>query len=164
MDRRFSRFTLGISGEGEDNRFHNDSLATLLPGSYATAGVPVMVVVADSDLWIEANFKETELAKMKVGQPATIKVDSYPGVKWKAHVASIAPASGSEFSVLPAQNATGNWVKIVQRIPVRVEIEDADRDDAPVLRAGMSAEVEVDLRERAAPAAAAPAEAAAGRH
>ena len=139
-------------------------LHDLQVGEFLGVGQTAMPLVATDPVWIEANFKETELAKMKVGQPATIKVDSYPGVKWKAHVASIAPASGSEFSVLPAQNATGNWVKIVQRIPVRVEIEDADRDDAPVLRAGMSAEVEVDLRERAAPAAAAPAEAAAGRH
>src|SRR5690606_7997814 len=88
----------------------------------------------------------TELAKMKIGQPATIKVDSYPGVKWKAHVASIAPASGAEFSVLPPQNATGNWVEIVQRVPVRLEIDGAP-GDAPPLRAGMSADVRVELRD-----------------
>ena len=108
-----------------------------------------MPLVATSTIWVEANFKETELTKMKIGQPATLTVDTYPGVKWKAHVASISPASGGEFSVLPAQNATGNWVKIVQRIPVRLEIDDADREDAPVLRSGMSAEVDVDLRDQA---------------
>ena len=118
-------------------------------GEYVNIGQSAMPLVAASPIWVEANFKETELARMKVGQPATITVDSYPGVKWKAHVASISPASGGEFSVLPAQNATGNWVKIVQRIPVRLEIDAPDRRDAPVLRSGMSAEVDVDLRERA---------------
>ncbi|GAB3515507.1 HlyD family secretion protein [Pseudoxanthomonas daejeonensis] len=132
-------------------------------GEFLNVGQTAMPLVATSPIWIEANFKETELAKMQVGQPATIKVDSYPGAKWKAHVASIAPASGAEFSVLPAQNATGNWVKIVQRIPVRLEIDSADRDNAPVLRAGMSAEVEVDLR--APPARAeGTAAVAAGQH
>ena len=118
-------------------------------GEYINVGQAAMPLVATSTIWVEANFKETELAKMKIGQPATLTVDTYPGVKWKAHVASISPASGGEFSVLPAQNATGNWVKIVQRIPVRLEIDDADREDAPVLRSGMSAEVDVDLRDQA---------------
>ena len=131
-------------------------------GEFLNVGQTAMPLVAADPLWIEANFKETELAKMQVGQAATIEVDSYPGVKWKAHVASIAPASGAEFSVLPAQNATGNWVKIVQRIPVRLELDGADRDDPPVLRAGMSAEVKVDLRD--APAADAVTAVAAGQH
>ena len=115
-------------------------------GQQISPGVPLMTMVAANQVWVEANFKETELEKMKVGQPATIEVDSYPGVKWKAHVASIAPASGAEFSVLPPQNATGNWVKIVQRIPVRLEIDSAAAD-APQLRAGMSADVHVELRD-----------------
>ena len=93
-------------------------LHDLQVGEYINVGQTAMPLVATSPIWVEANFKETELEKMKVGQPATIEVDSYPGVKWKAHVASIAPASGAEFSVLPPQNATGNWVKVVQRIPV----------------------------------------------
>ncbi|MBD9367082.1 HlyD family secretion protein [Xanthomonas sp. XNM01] len=118
-------------------------------GEYINLGQTAMPLVA-TGTWIEANFKETELTRMQVGQTATLRVDSYPGVTWKAHVASIAPASGAEFSVLPAQNATGNWVKIVQRIPVRLEIDDADRADAPILRAGMSAEVKVDLRDGSA--------------
>ena len=113
-------------------------------GEYLNLGQTAMPLVATANLWIEANFKETDLTKMQVGQRASITIDSYPGVKWNAHVASIAPASGAEFSVLPPQNATGNWVKIVQRIPVRLEL-DATRSDAPALRAGMSAEVEVDL-------------------
>ena len=135
----------------------------LQAGEFLNVGQTAMPLVATDPVWIEANFKETELARMKVGQPATIEVDSYPGVTWKAHVASIAPASGAEFSVLPAQNATGNWVKIVQRIPVRLEIDGADRDDAPLLRAGMSAEVRVDLRDGPATAGAATA-VAAGQH
>lgn len=116
-------------------------------GEFLNVGQTAMPLVAGDPVWVEANFKETELARMQVGQPATVELDSYPGVKWSAHVASIAPASGAEFSVLPAQNATGNWVKIVQRIPVRLEIDGADRRNPPVLRAGMSAEVTVDLRE-----------------
>ncbi|WP_454260769.1 efflux RND transporter periplasmic adaptor subunit [Pseudoxanthomonas mexicana] len=121
-------------------------LHDLQVGEYINVGQTAMPLVATSPIWVEANFKETELEKMKVGQPATIEVDSYPGVKWKAHVASIAPASGAEFSVLPPQNATGNWVKIVQRIPVRLEIDSAAAD-APQLRAGMSADVHVELRD-----------------
>ena len=126
-------------------------------GEYINVGQAAMPLVATSPIWVEANFKETELTRMKIGQPATLTVDTYPGVKWKAHVASISPVSGGEFSVLPAQNATGNWVKIVQRIPVRLEIDGADRSDAPMLRSGMSAEVEVDLRDGGAGAAKATA-------
>ena len=132
-------------------------------GEFLAIGQTAMPLIATDPVWIEANFKGTELAKMKVGQPATIRVDSYPGVKWRAHVASIAPASGAEFSVLPAQNATGNWVKIVQRIPVRLEIDRADRDDAPTLRAGMSAKVEIDLRPEPA-AVGTGTDTAVGRH
>jgi membrane fusion protein, multidrug efflux system len=120
-------------------------------GEYINIGQTAMPLVAGAPIWIEANFKETDLAKMRIGQAARITVDSYPGAEWSAHVASISPTSGAEFSVLPPQNATGNWVKIVQRIPVRIEIDHAEAD-APQLRAGMSAEVEVDLREGGASA------------
>lgn len=116
----------------------------LQPGEYLNVGQIAMPLVATDPVWIEANFKETDLAKMRVGQTAIVKVDSYPGKKWQARVASISPASGSEFSVIPAQNATGNWVKVVQRIPVKLELLHIDRD-APMLRAGMSADVKVDL-------------------
>ena len=114
---------------------------TLQPGDFLAAGQAAMPLVATRSLWVDANFKETDLTHVSVGQPATIEVDTYPGRKWKAHVASISPASGSEFSLLPAQNATGNWVKIVQRIPVRLAI---DEQNGPTLRAGMSADVEID--------------------
>jgi membrane fusion protein (multidrug efflux system) len=122
-------------------------------GEYLNPGQVAMPLVATAPVWIEANFKETDLARLRVGQPAQVKVDSYPGVKWSARVASISPSSGAEFSVLPAQNASGNWVKVVQRIPVRLELT-APREHAQVLRAGMSAEVEVQLAAAAAPHAA----------
>ena len=114
----------------------------LQPGDFLATGQAAMVLVATGTLWVDANFKETDLTHVGVGQPATVEVDTYPGRKWNAHVASISPASGSEFSLLPAQNATGNWVKIVQRIPVRLAID--TQADGPILRAGMSADVEID--------------------
>ena len=122
-------------------------------GEYLNPGQVAMPIVASDPVWIEANFKETDLARLRVGQSAKVEVDSYPGVMWSARVASISPSSGAEFSVLPAQNASGNWVKVVQRIPVRLELT-APRENAQVLRAGMSAEVKVELtaaaREHAA--------------
>lgn len=113
-----------------------------VPGSYATAGVPVMVVVADTDLWIEANFKETELTLVRPGQTAIVKVDTYPDAECTGKVASIAQATGAEFAVLPPQNASGNWVKVVQRIPVRISV--TCREGDPPLRVGMSTTVEID--------------------
>ncbi|MDP1752885.1 MAG: HlyD family secretion protein [Reyranella sp.] len=113
-----------------------------VPGSYATAGTPVMVVVADTDLWIEANFKETELTLVRPGQKAIIHVDTYPDAECSGSVASISQATGAEFAVLPPQNASGNWVKVVQRIPVRVAVQCRDGD--PPLRVGMSTTVEID--------------------
>jgi len=115
---------------------------TLQPGDFLTMGQAAMPLVATT-LWVDANYKETDLTHVAVGQDATIEVDTFPGKKWQARVASISPASGAEFSVLPAQNATGNWVKIVQRIPVRLAIEEPNRDGM-ILRAGMSADVEID--------------------
>lgn len=113
-----------------------------VPGSYATAGIPAMVVVADTDLWVEANFKETELTRVRPGQKAVIHVDTYPDSECSGTVASIAQATGAEFAVLPPQNASGNWVKVVQRIPVRVSV--TCRQDDPPLRVGMSTTVEID--------------------
>ena len=113
-----------------------------VPGSYATAGVPIMVVVADTDLWVEANFKETELTLVRPGQAATIKVDTYPDAECSGSVLSIAQATGAEFAVLPPQNASGNWVKVVQRIPVRIAV--TCREGDPPLRTGMSTTVEID--------------------
>jgi membrane fusion protein, multidrug efflux system len=101
--------------------------------------------------WVEANFKEDQLAHMKVGQPARIEIDAYPGGDLDGRVASFAPGTGSAFSVLPAQNATGNWVKVTQRVPVRIEFDHAPPDAAA--RAGLSATVTVDVRAPGRPAA-----------
>src|SRR6185436_7507562 len=107
-----------------------------------TAGQPAIVVVADKDLWIEANFKETELTRVRPGQTAIIRVDTYPDMECHGTVQSIAQATGAEFAVLPPQNASGNWVKVVQRIPVRISVVCKEGD--PPLRTGMSAVVEID--------------------
>ncbi|MCA8929025.1 MAG: HlyD family secretion protein [Alphaproteobacteria bacterium] len=103
---------------------------------------PVMSLVAQAGVWIEANFKETDLTHVKPGQKVDITVDTYPGHDWKGTVQSISQATGAEFSIIPPQNATGNWVKVVQRIPVRIAVDDAAAD-LP-LRAGMSTSVEID--------------------
>ncbi|ARO31480.1 EmrA family multidrug resistance transporter protein [Rhizobium sp. NXC14] len=111
-------------------------------GSYLQASQQAFSLVASDHLWIAASPKETELTYVKPGQSAEIHVDTYPGVTWKGKVESISPASSSSFSLLPAQNTTGNWVKVVQRIPMRVSIEDAA--GKPPLRVGMSTVVDVD--------------------
>jgi membrane fusion protein (multidrug efflux system) len=115
-------------------------------GDYINAASPVFALISSRDVWVEANFKEDQLAHMRAGQPATIQVDTYPGRTFKAHVASIAPGTGSQFSVLPPENATGNWVKVVQRLPVRLELDDTV-PDLP-LHSGLSATVEVDTGHR----------------
>jgi membrane fusion protein, multidrug efflux system len=117
-------------------------------GNYLAASTPAFSLVETDQPWIEANFKETELTHMKPGDRATVTVDAYPGVVFKARVASLSPGTGAQFSVLPPQNATGNWVKVVQRLPVRLEVEDAG--PGQTLRAGMSADVEVDTRYESA--------------
>jgi membrane fusion protein (multidrug efflux system) len=119
-------------------------------GEYVTTGRPVFSIVGWKGIWVEANLKETELTHVTEGQTATVTVDAYPDAKWKARVASIAPATGAEFSILPPQNATGNWVKVVQRIPVRLDV--LDPESGPPLRAGMSVVVSIDtLHERDLP-------------
>lgn len=130
-----------------------DGVATRVPiiGSYVTPGVPVMSVVSEREIWVEANFKETEITHVEPGQPVTIRVDTYPGREWHGRVESISQATGSEFSVIPAQNASGNWVKVAQRVPVRIALDLRPGD--PPLRAGMSSVVEIDTGfERRAPA------------
>jgi len=113
------------------------------PGQIVALGIPTMSLLISHRDWVEANFKETDLDRMRVGQRATVTLDAYPGTPLTGHVASIGGGTGSEFSVLPAQNATGNWVKVVQRVPVRIAIDD-HRGLPPV--AGLSANVTVDLR------------------
>ncbi|RUW61522.1 HlyD family secretion protein [Mesorhizobium sp. M7A.F.Ca.US.008.03.1.1] len=111
-------------------------------GQYVGSGTPLFSLVETGDTWIDANFKETQLTHMKPGQKAEIVVDTYPGRTFEATVKAIGAGTGAEFSLLPAQNATGNWVKVTQRIPVRLELTDADAKMA--LRTGMSATVTVD--------------------
>jgi membrane fusion protein (multidrug efflux system) len=124
-----------------------------LAGGYAAPGTPIMSVISTDTFWVEANFKETQLAHVAVGQPAVIHVDTYGGQDWHGVVESISPATGAEFSVIPAQNASGNWVKVAQRIPVRIRLDPArSKPTEQILRAGMSAVVEIDTGfEREAP-------------
>jgi membrane fusion protein (multidrug efflux system) len=115
-------------------------------GNYINAASPVFALVLSGNKWVEANFKEDQLTHIRVGQPVTIQIDTYPGRTFAGKVASMSPGTGSQFSVLPAENATGNWVKVVQRLPVRVEL-DAPDPGFP-LHAGLSAYVSVDTGER----------------
>jgi membrane fusion protein (multidrug efflux system) len=136
----------------------------LRPGEYVERGAPRFSLVDEGLLWVEANYKETQLTDMREGQPVSFTVDAYPGHAWRARVSAIAPATGAEFAVLPPQNATGNWVKVVQRVPVRIAIEETG--ERPPLRAGMTVSVTVDtgkersasdlVREILSPARAAP--------
>jgi membrane fusion protein, multidrug efflux system len=112
------------------------------PGLFLNAGQPAMTVVSRRDVWVEANVRETDLTHLEVGDPAAVAVDAYPGIALRGRVRSIGPASGAVFALLPPQNASGNWVKVVQRVPVEVALDLPP--DAPVLRAGMSATVTID--------------------
>ena len=119
----------------------------LLPGQLVVQNVPMLTLVGVRGAYVEANYKETQLGEMRVGQPAKVVFDAYPDMDMKGHVASIGAGTGSEFSVLPAQNATGNWVKVTQRVPVRIAID--EKSPRPLI-AGLSAEVTVftDGRKR----------------
>ena len=122
------------------------NVENLQRGQYLTAASAAFGIVSTDDVWVTAQFKETQLTHVKPGQDVTITVDTYPGAKWTGVVDSIAPASGSQFSLLPAENSSGNWVKVVQRIPMRVKITGGPAD--LVLRAGMSVEVSVDTHHQ----------------
>jgi membrane fusion protein (multidrug efflux system) len=118
------------------------NVPTLQPGQYLTASTPAFSVVSTDHVWIDSNPKETELTYVRTGQQVTVTVDTYPGQEWHGTVESISPASASSFSLLPAQNTSGNWVKVVQRIPMRVQVDTSG--DKPPLRVGMSVIVNVD--------------------
>ena len=111
-------------------------------GSYLPAATPAFVLVSMHDVWVQADFKEDQLARMRPGDPATVQIDAYPDKTFHAVVTSITPGTGSQFSVLPPQNATGNWVKVVQRLKVRLHLDGS----LPVVRSGLSATVTVDTR------------------
>ena len=122
----------------------------LQAGEYVEEGDAVFTIIENGKVWVEANLKETQLTHVLEGQSASITVDAYPGVEWPATVDAIAPATGAEFSVLPPQNATGNWVKVVQRIPVLLDVEQPPKGNP--LRAGMTVTVAIDTeRERTMP-------------
>ena len=118
----------------------------LQPGEQVKASTPLFVVVAKTRPWVEANMKETDLTYVKPGQKAWVVLDIYPDVTWAAEVDSISPATGAEFAILPPQNASGNWVKVVQRLPVRVRL--LPQPGEPPLRAGMTATVTIDIRRQ----------------
>jgi membrane fusion protein, multidrug efflux system len=125
-------------------------VATQVPqiqlGRVAQAGTPIFSIINDRDLWIDANPKESDLTYVHSGQPVSISVDTYPGRVWRGKVGAIAPGTGAQFAILPPQNASGNWVKVVQRVPLRVEF-DPDQDTRD-LRAGMSTVIEIDTGRR----------------
>ena len=121
-------------------------------GEYIDIGKVLFAIVDEKNAWLEANLKETELTNIKVNQSAVFTPDAYPNNSWNAKVESISPATGSEFSILPPQNSSGNWVKVVQRIPVRLSISDLDNKRTEVsnvnrdLRVGMSVSVTIDTK------------------
>jgi membrane fusion protein (multidrug efflux system) len=116
-------------------------------GDFVSSGATVFSMMSSRHVWIEANFRETGLTHMRPGQAATIDVDTYPGHGFKAHVVSMSPGTGSEFALLPPENATGNWVKVVQRLPVRLELDAIDPNWP--LYSGMSVTAQVDTRQQA---------------
>ena len=118
-------------------------VSSIAPGKYLQASMTAFYLVATDHVWVVANPKETELTYVRRGQAAMVTVDTYPDTQWKGSVESVSPAAAQEFSLLPAQNTSGNWVKVVQRIPMRVRVDTSD-EGLPPLRAGMSVEVDVD--------------------
>jgi len=121
---------------------------TVQAGQQVAAGTPLMAVVPLNNVWIDANFKEVQLARMRVGQPVTIKADIYGGgVTYHGHVQGLGAGSGSAFALLPPQNASGNWIKIVQRVPVRIALDPNELKDHP-LRVGLSVAVDADVRDQ----------------
>jgi membrane fusion protein, multidrug efflux system len=114
----------------------------LQPGEWAKEGEPAFSIIDPASTWIEANLKETQLENVRVGQKVEVEVDAYPNTSWAGEVASISPATGAEFALIPPQNATGNWVKVVQRLPVRIAVH--PRDGQPPLRAGMTVTATID--------------------
>ncbi|QLP06696.1 multidrug efflux MFS transporter periplasmic adaptor subunit EmrA [Klebsiella grimontii] len=124
------------------------SRRSVQPGAQISSTTPLMAVVPATNLWIDANFKETQLAHMRIGQPATVISDIYgDDVKYTGKVVGLDMGTGSAFSLLPAQNATGNWIKVVQRLPVRIELDEKQLAEHP-LRIGLSTLVEVNTTDR----------------
>jgi membrane fusion protein (multidrug efflux system) len=123
------------------------SVPSIQPGRYLAESVTAFYLVDTDHVWVHADPKETELTYVHPGQSVTVEVDTYPGARWRGTVESISPAAAQQFALLPAQNTSGNWVKVVQRIPLRVRIDTSDAG-MPPLRAGMSVEIDVDTGHR----------------
>ena len=119
------------------------NVPSIAPGKYLAASTTAFYLVDRDHVWVDATPKETELTYVQPGQPVTVTVDTYPNAEWHGTIESISPAAAQQFSLLPAQNTSGNWVKVVQRIPMRVRVDTNDKS-LPPLRAGMSVEVDVD--------------------
>jgi membrane fusion protein (multidrug efflux system) len=117
---------------------------TVTVGNYVEPGTDLMAIVPRA-VYVTADFKETQLARLRPGQPAEIKVDAYPDVPLHGHVDSVQPATGAAFTPIPAQNAAGNWVKVVQRVPVKIALDDLPDDPMRRLGPGMSVEVKVSI-------------------
>jgi len=115
------------------------------PGQYLQAGQSLFSIVTDNSVWVVANFKETQLDKMKVGQKVSVHVDAFPEKSLDAHVSSFSPATGARFALLPPDNATGNFVKVVQRLPVKIEFDNPNDPVVKQLRAGLNVDVDVHL-------------------
>jgi len=119
------------------------SVPSIAPGKYLAASTTAFFLVDTDHIWVDADPKETELAHIRPGQPVTVTVDTYPDYEWHGTVEGISPAAAQEFAMLPAQNTSGNWVKVVQRVPMRIRLDVSDKS-LPELRAGMSVVVDVD--------------------
>jgi membrane fusion protein (multidrug efflux system) len=123
-------------------------------GRFVPAGTPVLSVIDDQAPWVDANPKETDITYLRVGQPATLDIDSFPDHTFKGHVVAVSPGTGAQFSILPPQNATGNWVKVVQRVPLRIAFD--KEEDTHLLRSGMSVVVDIDTGHSRIPFMSAP--------
>jgi membrane fusion protein (multidrug efflux system) len=117
-------------------------VSSIQMGRYVAAGTPVFSLIDDTKPWIDANPKETDITHLRIGQPVSISVDTFPGRTFRGVVAAVSPGTGAQFAILPPQNASGNWVKVVQRVPIRIEF--SNNEDVRELRSGMSVTVDID--------------------
>jgi membrane fusion protein (multidrug efflux system) len=117
-------------------------VSSIQMGRYVTAGTPMFSLIDDAKPWIDANPKETDITHLRIGQPVAISVDTFPGRTFRGMVAAVSPGTGAQFAILPPQNASGNWVKVVQRVPIRIEF--ANNEDVRELRSGMSVTDDID--------------------
>jgi membrane fusion protein (multidrug efflux system) len=119
-------------------------------GDWVQPGQPLLAIVPLQEVYVEANFKETQLKEMRIGQKAKIKADTYPGYTYRGKVVGIRAGTGAAFSLLPPENATGNWIKVVQRVPVKIILDEPPPPEYP-LRVGLSLEVKVDISDKTGP-------------